>query len=85
LHELHLNGNNLGEGWLLVANGLLESANKYANKPLQMLDFSECNIFVKVDQETVIEKLIFQAELQWLGLNGAKFERGAKAIEDIIK
>lgn len=83
LKELLLNGNNLGDGWLLLANGLLETSTRFANKPLQRLDLSECHLKIKLGEEAVIVKVVFEAELQWLGMNGAQFE-DPKAIKEVL-
>lgn len=82
LKELRLNGNALKEGWLLLANGLLETATRFANKPMAVLDLSECKIQVKTGEEAVLVKMVFDAELQWLGLNGAQFEE-PKALKEV--
>eukprot|EP00703_Trepomonas_sp_PC1_P004234 JAP92372.1 hypothetical protein TPC1_15712 [Trepomonas sp. PC1] len=82
LESLFLNGNQISE-WKTIANSILRSASQFSVSSLKILDLSDNQLKIKAGDQGLIVQLIFEAEMQWLGLRRAAFQ--SKGDEDKVK
>ncbi|CAL6045101.1 Conserved_hypothetical protein [Hexamita inflata] len=80
LEQLILSGNNLNEGWLLLANSILMGAGKFANVNLNHFDLAECQIKFKTEEIPVLKKLVEETGIKYLNLSGNEFDGKANGL-----
>ena len=84
LKSLVIDGNQVGDGFVLILNSVLQASLKYFNKDLSVLSMAECGIVIKEEHEQVIAKIFGDTGVTRLNLSGNAFERGpdaAKALQ----
>lgn len=81
LKSLVVDGNQIGDGFVLILNSVLQTSLKHFNKDLSSLSVAECGIIIKEEHEHVIAKIFGDTGVTRLNLSGNVFERGLEAAK----
>ena len=81
LKALIIDGNQIGDGFVLILNSVLQTSLKYFNKDLSVLSMAECGLVIKEEHEQVIAKIFGDTGITRLNLSGNTFEKGLGAAQ----
>lgn len=73
--QLTLSGNDFGDGFLLILNGVLGASAKFNNRCLESIDLSACNIAPKIEHGEVIAKVFETTGVKVLDLTGNRLQQ----------